>query len=86
METKTIASTEAQNNFGRILNDVILNHTRYVVKRRSTPQVIILSLGDFEQILSSQAEQSKMTNIVRELTPVYSLGESIVQLQDDSSK
>jgi len=86
METKTIASTEAQNNFGRILNDVILNHTRYVVKRRSTPQVIILSLGDFEQILSSQAEQSKMTNIVRELTPVYSLGESIVQSADDSSK
>ncbi len=85
METKTIASTEAQNNFGRILNDVILNHTRYVIKRRSAPQAIILSLSDFEQILTNQAEQSKMTHIVRELTPVYSLGETIVQPEDNGS-
>ncbi|MCP4357972.1 MAG: type II toxin-antitoxin system Phd/YefM family antitoxin [Chloroflexi bacterium] len=85
METKTITSTETQNNFGRILNDVILNHTRYVVKRRSTPQAIILSLSDFEQILTNQAEQNKMTNILRTLTPVYSLGESVVQPEDNSS-
>ena len=83
METKTIASTEAQNNFGRILNDVILNHTRYVIKRRNAPQAIILSLSDFEQILANQAEQSKMTRIVRELTPVYSLGEVVVQPEDN---
>ncbi|MFQ5398484.1 MAG: type II toxin-antitoxin system Phd/YefM family antitoxin [Anaerolineae bacterium] len=85
METKTIASTEAQNNFGRILNDVILNHTRYVIKRRNAPQAIILSLSDFEQILTNQAEQSKMTHIVRELTPVYSLGETITQSENNGS-
>jgi prevent-host-death family protein len=83
MKTKTIASTEAQNNFGRILNDVILNHTRYVIKRRSAPQAIILSLSDFEEILTNHIEQSKMTNIVRELTPVYSLGQTIVQQEDN---
>ena len=85
METKTIASTEAQNNFGRILNDVILNHTRYVVKRRNAPQAIILSLSDFEQILTNQAEQRKMTHIVRELTPVYSLGETVAQPDNNGS-
>ncbi len=85
METKTIASTEAQNNFGRILNDVILNHTRYVIKRRNAPQAIILSLSDFEQILTNQAEQTKMTHIVRELTPVYSLGETIIQPENNGS-
>ena len=77
MKTKTIASTEAQNNFGRILNDVIQNNTRYVIKRRNIPQVVIVSLADFEQLLTNLSERKKMVKIVRELTPDYSLGETI---------
>lgn len=84
MKTKTIASTEAQNNFGRILNDVIQNNTRYVIKRHNSPQAIILSLADFEQLLTNQNEQNKMINIVRELAPVYSLGEAIPEDGSDS--
>jgi prevent-host-death family protein len=84
MKTKTIASTEAQNNFGRILNDVIQNDTRYVVKRRNLPQAIILSLTDFEQLLTNHIEQDRMVNIVRELTPVYSLGEVIPEEDGNS--
>ncbi len=83
MKTRTIASTEAQNNFGLILNDVMQNHTRYVIKRRNAPQAIILSLSDFEQILADQAERTKMTGLVRDLTPAYSLGEA-VGLEDNS--
>ncbi len=79
MKTKAIASTEAQNNFGRILNDVIQNNTRYVIKRRNSPQAIILSLADLEQLLTNHSEQNKMIDIVRELTPVYNLGEVIPQ-------
>ena len=86
METKTIASTEAQNNFGRILNDVIQNNTRYVIKRHRTPQAIVLSLSDFEQILNNLPEQNKMTNIIRDLMPVYSLGEIITQPDDNGSQ
>ena len=77
MKTKAIASTEAQNNFGRILNDVLQNNTRYVIKRRNLPQAIILSLTDLEQLLTNNDEQRKMANMVRDLTPVYSLGEAI---------
>lgn len=86
METKTIASTEAQNNFGRILNDVIQNHTRYVIKRHHTPQAIVLSLSDFEQILNDLPEQNKMTNIIRDLMPVYNLGEVVTQPNDNGSQ
>jgi prevent-host-death family protein len=75
--TKTIASTEAQNNFGQILNDVIQNNTRYVIKRRNLPQAIILSLSDFEQLMTNHSDQSKMVNMVRELVPAYKLGEEI---------
>lgn len=84
METKTIASTKAQNNFGRILNDVIQNKARYVIKRHNSPQAIILSLTDFEKLLTNQNEQSKMVNIVRDLTPVYSFGETISEDWHDS--
>ncbi|MCI0519536.1 MAG: type II toxin-antitoxin system Phd/YefM family antitoxin [Chloroflexi bacterium] len=75
--TKAIASTDAQNNFGQILSDVTQNNTRYIIKRRNLPQVIILSLSDFEQILTNLNEQNKMVSMVREIAPVYNLGEEI---------
>lgn len=75
--SRTITSTEAQNNFGQILNDVIQNRTRYVIKRRNAPQAILLSLADFEQILLSQNEQGVLVHMIHELTPVYQLGEPI---------
>lgn len=77
MKTKTIASTEAQNNFGRILDDIVQNNTRYVVKRRNLAQAVIISLADFEQLLTDTSEQQKMAKIVRELAPTYRLGEAL---------
>ena len=80
MKTKLIASTEAQNNFGRVLDDVVQNGTRYVIRRRSTPQAIILSISDFESILlASEIERKKLEKVIRELSPVYSIGESITE-------
>lgn len=76
-KSKTITSTDAQNNFGQILNDVIQNNTRYIVTRRNSPQAIIISLSDFEQILVDVPEQEQMVRMVRELTPVYALGNTI---------
>jgi prevent-host-death family protein len=75
--TKTIPSTDAQNNFGQILNDVVQNSTRYVIKRRNQSLAIILSLSDFEQLLLDQGERGKMANMIRELAPIYKLGEEI---------
>ena len=78
--TKTIPSTEAQNNFGRILDDVIQNGTRYVIKRRNTPQAILLSLSDLERLLTAnEIERKEIRNVIRELSPVYDLGETVKQ-------
>jgi len=80
MITKIIPSTEAQNNFGRILDDVIQNDTRYVIKRRSMPQAILLSLPDLESLLAaSEGERKEIGNVIRELSPVYNLGETVAQ-------
>lgn len=78
MGTKLIASTEAQNNFGRVLDDVVQNGTRYVVRRRSTTQAIILSIADFESLLAAdEGERRKLGRLLREISPAYSFGEAV---------
>ena len=80
MATKVISSTEAQNNFGRLLDDVIQNHTQYVIKRRSVPQAVLLSLVDFQTLLTaSESERKEIGKIIRELGPVYHLGEIVYE-------
>jgi len=76
--TKIISSTEAQNNFGRVLDDVVQNDVRYIVKRRNASQVIVLSLTDFEQLLvAADGERHEIGRVIRELSPVYNLGNTI---------
>jgi prevent-host-death family protein len=77
MATKVIASTEAQNHFGQVLDDVVQNNTRYVVKRRGLSQVAILSLADLEQLLVDAQERDQIADVIRELQPVYRLGETV---------
>ncbi|MCA9870891.1 MAG: type II toxin-antitoxin system Phd/YefM family antitoxin [Caldilineae bacterium] len=78
MTTKTVSSTTAQNNFGRILDDVVQNEARYVIKRRSSSQAILLSLADFESLLNAhEGERQQIGSMIRELSPVYDLGEPL---------
>ena len=72
---KAISSTQAQNNFGRVLDDVVQNHARYIIKRRNTPQAILVSLSELEQLLSATAgERQRLEEIIREQSPTYDLG------------
>ncbi len=78
MKTKLIASTDAQNNFGRVLDDLVQNGTRYIVRRRNVAQVIILSVADLEKILSGDdVEHQKLGRIIQETRLAYSVGESL---------
>lgn len=77
MATKIIASTEAQNHFGQVLDDVVQNNTRYVIKRRGLSQVVILSLAGLEQLLVDAQERDQVADVIRELQPVYRLGETV---------
>lgn len=80
MKTKLIASTEAQNNFGRVLDDVVQNSTRYIVRRRNTSQAIIMSVADLERILAGdEGERNKLERIIRETRPTYSIGAAIAE-------
>lgn len=83
MQTKLIASTEAQNNFGRVLDDVVQNNTRYIIQRRNTSQAVLISLNDLEQLLASEANvRERLGHIIREQSPRYVIGEAIADQQE----
>lgn len=75
MVNKSISSTQAQNNFGQILDDIIGHRTRYIVERRGVPQVIILSLDDFAHTLHDIYEQQQLVALLQEVRPEYRLGQ-----------
>lgn len=78
MKTKLIASTEAQNNFGRVLDDVVQNRTRYIIRRRNISQAIIMSVADVEQLLAGgDKERRQLERIIQETRPTYSIGDAI---------
>ena len=77
MATKSISSTKAQNNFGRVLDDITQNHARYIVERRGIPQVVILSFDDFADVLNDDLEREQMHTVLRELRPKYQLGQVV---------
>ncbi len=74
---KSVSSTQAQNNFGQVLDDVTQNHTRYIVERRGNPNAVILSFDDFAKILNDAKERQEMGSVIRELQPEYGVGQVV---------
>ncbi len=84
MITKSINSTQAQNNFGQVLDDVTHHQTRYIVNRRGVPEVIILSLDDFARALSDEGVRQHLNTMVNDLRPKYALGQILDNGEDAS--
>jgi len=72
-----IISTEAQNHFGRLLDDVAANGTCYIVKRFGAPKAAIISLEDLETLLASESNGQTYLQVLQESRPAYTLGEPI---------
>jgi prevent-host-death family protein len=79
MTTKSISSTEAQNKFGQLINDVTQNQTRYIIERHGNPQVVVLSFDDFARILSDELERQSIDTILKEVRPLYNIGRIVEQ-------
>ncbi len=75
MTTKRINSTQAQNNFGQVLDDTTQNRARYVIERRGIPQAILLSFEDFVSLLGDDDERQHLYAMLREIRPQYRLGQ-----------
>lgn len=77
MATKKISSTQAQNNFGQVLDDVTYNQTRFIIERRGIPKAVMISFDDFERLLANESERSEMSLLLREVKPEYQLGQAL---------
>lgn len=82
MKTKVISSTDAQNNFGKVMQSAIQEHIAYVVRRRDVAQVIIIGVEDLEKLLSSVADREKMGGVLREVSPEYEIGEDFSSVSE----
>lgn len=86
MTTKLINSTEAQNSFGQLLEDISNNRVRYVVKRFGVAKAVILSFDDFVQLLDNESERERIGTVLRELRPQYKLGEVVGETKEGDSQ
>jgi prevent-host-death family protein len=82
MITKSISSTQAQNNFGQLLDDVTQNRAHYIIERRGVPQAILLSFDEFTFLLSNENKRQQMDTILREVRPEYRLGQLLSSTTD----
>jgi len=78
MSMRFIVSTNAQNHFGRLLDDVASQRTRYVIKRFGTPKAAVVPLEDLETLLSLDEQGEEYLHILRESRADYSLGQTIL--------
>jgi prevent-host-death family protein len=72
MDIKTINSTEAQNNFGQLLDDVSEKGTQYLIQRFGKVKAVIIPLDDFRRLM---AQDDQAARLLRETNPQYSLGQ-----------
>lgn len=73
-QVKYVVSTEAQNNFGRLMDDVSTAGTRYVIRRHGKPKAVVISIEDFEKLLLSEHGGEKLARVLRESRAEYALG------------
>lgn len=73
---KYVVSTVAQNNFGRLIDDVSTTGTCYVVRRHGKPKAVVISVEDFEKLLLSERGGEKLARALRESRTEYNLGET----------
>ena len=72
MAIKTINSTQAQNNFGRLLEDVSENGTQYLLQRFGRIKAVLIPLSDYRYLME---QREKEGDILREVSTMYSLGQ-----------
>jgi len=54
---RVITATEARIHFGEVMREVVENQEPVVVERGGKPQIVLLSIDTYENLLAGQAEQ-----------------------------
>jgi prevent-host-death family protein len=54
---RIISATEARIHFGELLREVVENQQPIIVERGGKPQVVVLSIREYEYLLAGQARR-----------------------------
>jgi prevent-host-death family protein len=54
---RVITATEARIHFGELMREVVENQQPVIVERGGKPQVVVLSISEYENLLAGQAQR-----------------------------
>jgi prevent-host-death family protein len=54
---RVITATEARIHFGELMRKVVENQQPVIVERGGKPQVVVLSINEYENLLAGQAQR-----------------------------
>ena len=60
-----MSATEARRHFGELLRRVIEDRTPVIVERGGKPQVVFVSLSEYERLRARQAERERGMEVGR---------------------
>lgn len=79
MKTRRLSSTEAQNNFGRVLDSAIQEGIVYIIERRGNAQAVLIGLANIDALLTDENTLESFGSTLKELSPKYNLGREMEQ-------
>jgi prevent-host-death family protein len=62
---RVVTATEARVHFGELMREVIERRQPIIVERGGKPQVVVLSIAEYEHLLAGQAKQADWRELVR---------------------
>jgi prevent-host-death family protein len=63
---RVTSATEARIHFGELMRQVVEQQTPVVVERQGKPQVVVVSIQEYERLLAGQREQEEWRRLLRE--------------------
>jgi prevent-host-death family protein len=62
---RVVTATEARIHFGELMREVIEHRQPIIVERGGKPQVVVLSVTEYERLLAAQLKQADWKELVR---------------------
>jgi prevent-host-death family protein len=62
---RVVTATEARIHFGELMREVIEHRRPIIVERGGKPQVVVLSVAEYERLLAAQPKQADWKELVR---------------------
>ena len=61
---RVITATEARIHFGELMREVVENQQPVIVERGGKPQVVVLSIDEYETLLAGQAQREDWRSLL----------------------